>query len=290
MIEPFIGSESLAAGDLAKSALRSRRYTRLFPDVYVVATADPDPRIQARAGWLWSGRKAVVAGRSAAALFGALWVAAQTPVDLIHDNRNRLSGITVRGDRLADDEITLLDGMAVTTPARTALDVACWYPRGTALAVLDDLARAVPFDIGEAAALAERYPGRRGIRQARSILKLVDRGAQSPKETWLRVLLIDAGLPTPKTQLPVHDEFGHLVGYLDMGWEDIKVAAEYDGEQHRKDRRQYTWDIRRLEMLERLGWIVIRVVAGDRPMDIIRRVREAIARRASHQSGVRRSA
>jgi hypothetical protein len=52
-------------------------------------------------------------------------------------------------------------------------------------------------------------------------------------------------------------------------------------EQHRSDRRQYGWDIRRLEMLERLGWIVIQVVAGDRPAEIISRVRAALARRAS---------
>ena len=100
MIQPFIGSESIAASDLTKSALRSHRYTRLFPDVYVVGTADVNPQILARAGWLWSGRKAVVAGRSAAALFGAQWTDARTPVDLIHDNRNRLAGITVRGDAL----------------------------------------------------------------------------------------------------------------------------------------------------------------------------------------------
>ena len=290
MIEPFIGSEFVAAGDVAKSALRGRSYRRLFPDVYIAAAAEPDPKTYARAGWLWSGRKAVIAGRSAAALFGAQWIDAHTPVDLIHGNRNRLPGITVRGDRLAEDEIATLDGMAVTTPARTALDVACWYPRTTALAVLDDLARAVSFDGNEVAALAERYPGRRGIRHARRILGLVDGGAQSPKETWLRVLLVDAGLPVPRTQIPVHDEVGRLVGYLDMGWEDVKVAAEYDGEQPRKDRRQYTWDVRRLEMLERLGWIVIRVVAGDRPIDVVHRVREAIARRTSHQGDVRRSA
>jgi len=66
-----------------------------------------------------------------------------------------------------------------------------------------------------------------------------------------------------------------------MGWEDVKVAAEYDGEQHRSDGWQYTWDIRRSEMLERLGWIVIRVVAGDGPADVVRRVRAALARRAS---------
>jgi very-short-patch-repair endonuclease len=64
-----------------------------------------------------------------------------------------------------------------------------------------------------------------------------------------------------------------------MGWEDVKVAVEYDGEQHRSDRRQYTRDLRRLEMLQRLGWLIIRVVAGDRPAEIVRRVRAALARR-----------
>ena len=75
------------------------------------------------------------------------------------------------------------------------------------------------------------------------------------------------------------NEFGSAIAYLDMGWEDPKVAVEYDGDHHRSDRRQYTWDVRRLETLERLGWIVIRVVAGDRPVEIISRVRAALIRR-----------
>ena len=54
-------------------------------------------------------------------------------------------------------------------------------------------------------------------------------GAQSPKETWLRLVLIQAGLPRPQTQIPVYDEFGEVIAYLDMGWEDVKVAVEYDG-------------------------------------------------------------
>jgi very-short-patch-repair endonuclease len=289
MSEPFIGSDAVAAGDVTKSSLR-RRYTRLFPDVYVVAGAEPTAQDLARGGWLWSGRKAVVAGRSAAALLGAKWIDGTLPVDLIHDNRNRPSGITVRGDRLEDDEIQLLDGMPVTTPLRTALDLACWYPRGTAMQTLDALARATSLDAVDALVLAERYPGRRGIRAARENLKLVDRGAQSPKETWLRLLLIDAGFPRPQTQIPVLNEFGDEIAYLDMGWEDIKVAVEYDGEQHRTDRWQYTRDLRRRDMLEELGWIVVRVVAGDRQVDIIRHVRAAIARRASLESHVRRSA
>ena len=62
-----------------------------------------------------------------------------------------------------------------------------------------------------------------------------------------------------------------------MGWHDRMVAVEYDGDQHRTDRRQYVKDIRRIEMLERMGWIIVRVVAEDRPADILRRVRAALA-------------
>lgn len=52
--------------------------------------------------------------------------------------------------------------------------------------------------------------------------------------------------------------------YLDMGWEEPMVAVEYEGDQHRTDRRQYVKDIRRIETLERMGWIVVRVVAACR--------------------------
>jgi very-short-patch-repair endonuclease len=65
-----------------------------------------------------------------------------------------------------------------------------------------------------------------------------------------------------------------------MGWEGIKVAVEYDGDQHRSSRYQYVKDIRRLETLERYGWIVVRVIAEDHPDDIVRRVSQARARRA----------
>jgi very-short-patch-repair endonuclease len=160
--------------------------------------------------------------------------------------------------------------------------VGCWYPINNAVAVIDDLLRATDAKVAEFQILAERYPGRRGIQSARNAIDLADAGAQSPKETWVRLLLIRAGLPRPQTQIPVSDEFGNSTYYLDMGWEDFKVAAEYDGEQHRRDRWQYTWDIRRREALERLGWIVIRVVVGDRPADIVSRVRAALALRQSH--------
>jgi very-short-patch-repair endonuclease len=127
--------------------------------------------------------------------------------------------------------------------------------------------------------LLDRYRGRRGMKDARAALELIDDGAQSPKESWLRSLLIRAGLPRPQTQIAVRDEWGYAAAYLDMGWEDLKIAVECDGDHHRTDRFQYVKDIRRLEMLERMGWIVIRVIAEDHPEDILRRVHEALARR-----------
>jgi hypothetical protein len=276
--EPFIGSEAVAAGALTKTQLATR-CRRLFPDVYVERDVDVDAELRAKAGWLWTGRRGVVAGFAAAALHGSKWVDDRQLVQLIHDNRRSPPGIQTHRDRIDQDEIDLVVGVPVTSPVRTVLDFGCWYPTMTAVAGIDALARAVEIKAADVELLAHRYVGRRGIRRARQAVDLFDPGAQSPKESWLRVVLIQAGLPKPPTQIPVVNEFGSAVAYLDMGWEDVKVAVEYDGEQHRSDRRQYTWDIRRLEMLERLGWIIIRVLVGDRPAEIVGRVRSALARR-----------
>ena len=279
MAEPFIGSEAIAAGALTKSQLTTR-CRRLFLDVYVMRDIDVDAEVRAKAGWLWSRRRGVIAGFSAAALHGSRWVDDRQVVQLIHDNRRNPPGVQTHRDRVEDDEIVRVAGLSVTSPARTALDLGCWYPTMTAVAGIDGLARAVEIKAADVELLARRYPGRRGVARARKAIELFDPGAQSPKESWLRVVLIEAGLPRPETQIPVRDEFGNPFAYLDMGWEDMKVAVEYDGEQHRNDRRQYSWDVRRLESLERLGWIVVRVLAGDRPAEIISRVRAALTRRA----------
>lgn len=278
MLGPFIGSEAIAAGALSKSQLATR-YRRLFPDVYVARHVDVSVELRAEAGWLWTGRRGVIAGFAAAALHGSKWVDDTRAVDLLHDNRRAPTGIQAHRDRVEEDEIELMAGMTVTSPVRTALDLGCWYPTITAVAAIDDLARHTGIKAADVEALSSRYSGRRGIARARLAVDLFDAGAQSPKESWLRVVLLQAGLPRPRTQIPVEDEFGNVISYLDMGWEDVKVAVEYDGEQHRSDRRQYSWDVRRLERLERLGWIVIRVLAEDRPAEVMHRVRAALGRR-----------
>ena len=127
--------------------------------------------------------------------------------------------------------------------------------------------------------LVARYPGARGYAGCGRCCRWSIPARKSPKETSLRLLLIDAGLPRPETQILVHNGDYYPLAYLDMGWEEYMVAVEYDGDQHRKDRRQYLKDMSRLRMLELRGWIVIRVVAEDHPLDVLDRVRKALASR-----------
>ena len=277
MAEPFLGSEALAASALTPYELRSR-YVVLHQDVYIAKGAELSPIVRAKGCWLRSRRRGILAGFSAAALYGTKWIDLSQPASIIDSNRRATPGVQVWEERIEPDEIAIVDAMRVTTPARTALDLARRYPKSTAVAAIDALAQVVELKSADIEQLAERYKGRRGIRAARAVIELVDGGAQSPKETWLRLLLVRAGFPRPQTQIAVRNEWGWAEAYLDMGWEEIKVAVEYDGDHHRSSRAQYVKDIRRLEMLERMGWIVVRVVAEDHPDDIIRRVHAALAR------------
>jgi hypothetical protein len=277
MGEPFIGSEAVAAGQLTPYSLRSR-FVAIHHDVYLPTDAEVTAVIRAKAAWLWSRRNAVIAGQSAAALHGAKWIHAGAPAEILYDNRHSPKGIHTWADRFDDDEVELVHGMLVTTPARTALDLACRYPVDSAVAKIDALARATKLKLADVELLADRYAGRRGIKGARVALNLVDAGAESPRETYLRLLLIRAGFPRPQTQIPVYNEYGVLVAVLDMGWEHIKVAADYEGDHHRS-RIRFNKDIRRHEEVTELGWIDVRVTSQDTEADIIRRVQAAWDRR-----------
>jgi hypothetical protein len=277
MGEPFIGSEAVAAGQLTPYSLRSR-FVAIHHDVYLPTDAEVTAVIRAKAAWLWSRRNAVIAGQSAAALHGAKWIDAGAPAEILYDNRHSPKGIHTWADRFDDDEVELVHGMLVTTPARTALDLACRYPVDSAVAKIDALTRATKLKLADVELLADRYAGRRGIKGARVALNLVDAGAESPRETYLRLLLIRAGFPRPQTQIPVYNEYGVLVAVLDMGWEHIKVAADYEGDHHRS-RIRFNKDIRRHEEVTELGWIDVRVTSQDTEADIIRRVQAAWDRR-----------
>jgi hypothetical protein len=277
MSHVFIGSEAVRQGKLSPYQLRSQ-FRSIYPDVYLADHAVRSLRWRSEAAWLWSGRRSVLAGLAAAALHGSDWIDDDEPIELIWRNPHPPTGIITRNQRIAYDEITRVAGLPVTTPARTAYDLGRLLRYGGAVMRLDALMRATPFSVEDVRRLIKRYPGTRGLRRLRSALPLVDGGAASPKETWLRLLLVNAGLPAPTTQIPIHENW-RLVGVLDMGWDQYKVAVEYDGDHHRTNRQQYARDQWRLRKFDAMGWIVIRVIAEDSPEDVIRRVRGALAAR-----------
>lgn len=275
MVEVFLGREALGDG-LSRHDLR-RWYRPLYRGVYLPKRATPTLADRTVGAWLTTNRSGVIAGVAASALHGAEWVDDDEPVEILIDERRRQSGLIIRMDRVAEDEVTTVDGLPVTTPARTAFDLGRHLRRSAAIGRLDALLRATPFRPDDVEALMHRYGPVRGVRQLRELLPLVNAGAESPKESWLRLLLIDGGLPIPETQIPVFDD-GVLFASLDMGWREMKLAVEYDGDQHRTSRVQYVKDIRRIPKVEKRGWEIIRVIAEDRPADILWRVREAFAR------------
>lgn len=231
-MDVFLAGEALAAGEITRYGL-AVDFRRVLPGVYAPKRAHLSLNDRIRAAWLWSRRLGVISGWAASALHGANWVDPTYPIELNFAHNKTPTGVIARRDSLVDDEITHRLGMAVTTVERTAFDLARRDSVGRAVERLDALARATHVKAADVLAVADRHPHVRGRRRVPVVLAMVDEGAQSPKETWLRLLLIDAGFTRPQTQIPVLAPDGYPQYYLDMGWPDVMVAVEYDGEQHR---------------------------------------------------------
>jgi hypothetical protein len=276
MRDPFIGTEAIRAGRLTRGQLRWN-HTAIHPGVYLPHQTERTLQQNTLAAWLWTGRKGVIAGRAAAALHRAKWIDASTPIEIIAEHTRRRNGVIVHEERIAPDELTYIDDLPVTSAARTALDIARHLPRDIAVAHLDALAAATGVTFDDVIELAHRYRGARGVRRARVSLALMDAGAQSPGETRLRLLLIDDGLPAPRTQIRVSD--GLSEAFIDMGYDEPKVGLDYEGCHHSEDRGQYVYDIGRAELIDRGGWLDMRVVKEHSRRFILHRVREAFALR-----------
>lgn len=278
---PFVGTEALAAGTVTDHRLRSS-YVAVHRNVYVPRGVELTATDKAVAAWLFSRRIAVVAGLSAAALHGTRWIDPNLPAELNRQGRDKVDGIVLHSDALADDEICIIDGIPATTPARTAFDIG--RRRGLEVAVirLDALMHATKLKTPDIDLLVERHAGARGIIQLRNAISLADGGAESPQETRTRLLLVAAGLPQPTTQIEVHDDDGYFVARVDMGWRQYKVGVEYDGAQHWTDASQRSRDIDRIAELNAMRWTIVRVsseMLRHRPATVVTRVRTALRER-----------
>lgn len=253
----------------------------MFRDVYIARDAKLTAAAKARAAWLSTG--GILAGLSAAAVFGTKWLDDAAPAEIVRPGRHIQRGIVAHSYQLAADEVRTIRGMRVTTAARTAFDIGRGLPVAKAVPILDALFNATGAKPADVIAVADRYPGARGIRRLRAALDLADGGAESPQETRVRLLLVGAGLPRPETQIEFRNLHRRCIR-VDMGWRQWKVAVEYDGIQHWDDPDQRAWDIERIVLLEAAGWCVIRISAAmlSRRRVIVERVRAKLAERGAY--------
>lgn len=168
--------------------------------------------------------------------------------------RNELA---VSGERsLLPRDLTQVGGITATTPLRTALDLGrLQRSRDMRLWGLDSMLGLGAFSHEELLAEVPRFERQRGVVMLRALAPLADGGAQSFGESALRLRWYDAGLPRPRTQIPVEVD-GH--GYaLDLGLEELLLAAEYDGaEWHSSDEQRERDQERRQLMTDRRAWMI----------------------------------
>jgi hypothetical protein len=117
-------------------------YKAVYRNVYVPPDHVLTARTRAVAAWLWSNRKAEVAGLSAAALHGSRWIDADEPAELYRRNSKPVAGMLIHRDELEDDEVCEVQRISATTAARTAFDLGRRKGLTSAVIRLDALANA----------------------------------------------------------------------------------------------------------------------------------------------------
>jgi hypothetical protein len=200
----------------------------------------------------------------------------------------RRQGLVGHVRKLSASEVTMVGGLRVTTPARTFVDLAARLPRQVLVGMGDVILCNRLSTTADLAAAVGAAAGRRGARRARELLPLLDERSESPMESAVRLLLLDAGLPRPEVNANVYDRNGNFLARADLLFRAARVIVEYDGDHHRTDRQQFAHDVRRLSQLSAAGYIVLRFTASDvflRPDYVVATVRSALAT-ASRQLGV----
>jgi very-short-patch-repair endonuclease len=271
----FRGSAAVAAGLITPGELRGTRFERLLPDTYVAAPEDgaPDLMLRSLAAYRYVEGEGVLSGYSAAEVLGASCGPWDAPAEVTVPPRGQRGrpGLLVHRTHLHPGEITEVNGLKVTSPLRTAYDLARRGDLVERVVAVDRLANVHRFDPDLLLHFCGRYRRSRGNELVPHVLAHSDRRAGSPMETRLRMLIVQAGLPRPEVQWVVQHDHTRTAVWLDLAWPDRMIGVEYEGEGHTepdrvlRDAGRYTalvdkgWRIYRytkLEILRRPGLII----------------------------------
>lgn len=269
---PFIPAELSSFGidghDLRRR-LSAGTVRQLLHGVYVPGPWLDTPTNRARAAAAVLPEHCVLADRSAASLHG-IDVLDYAELDVPPDievvsvggaNRSRRRGVLGGKRDLRPDEIMEIGGVRVTTPIRTACDIACLLGRRRAIATLDAFRAEFGLTHAQLTDMLPRFAGRRGVTQLRELIPLSRANVDSQPESWIRIDINDEGYPMPEDQVWVW-----LPGWgrakVENAWEHLRIAVEYDGEEFHSEDGDRERDHARREALRCAGWIII-VVRRD---------------------------
>lgn len=267
---------------LTRAHLRSARFRPVFHGIHLPATEEDDTWTRAYAVLRSAGPGAAASFHTAARLWGA--VVPDDPlthVTVPHaDQRRRLDGTMFHVCRTltVHDDVR---GVPVTSPAKTFIDLARQLSLVDLVVLGDSLVRRghVTPDALLTACLRSSL---KGAVRARRAARYVRVGAESGMESRARMLMVLAGLPEPQMQIRIVDDAGLLLFRIDLGYEEVLLAVEYDG-QHHLEPEQAAYDAWRRAYLESLGWVIVVLRAEDvyrRPAEAVDRIVAAMRRRA----------
>lgn len=221
-----------------------------------------------------------------------VWAENRTEIDIARRRpaaAPRRKGVNGHRLRITREEITLQNGVWLTTPARTWRDLATLLNEEDLVVAGDFLVRSRQRDFGEPrkalctlAELTEMLPERAQANVLRrTAAAKVRSGVDSPQETRLRLRLVDAGLPEPAVNHSLDDPFdGHPIRWADLAYLDNKIVIQYEGDHHRS-REQLATDIARDDDWQRAGWTVVRLTSADLQAEgayAVAKVRAALVR------------
>ncbi|MGO4258701.1 hypothetical protein [Marmoricola sp. RAF53] len=263
---------------------------RILRGVFVSAHIPDSPELRARAIALVRPGPVIACDRTAAWLHGIdvhTWAEQEVlpPVEvcvLRGTDPTERSGVRSHSRDLAPEDVVDIDGLLVTSPLRTALDLGCNLFRPDALAALDQFRNRFDLPAERLHQESIRFFRRRGVIQLRELIGLSDPRSESVRESWTRLALMDAGLPVPEVQWWVEID-GVPTYRLDLAYPHHRVAIEYDGAEFHTGEVDRERDALRREFLRELGWTFIVVGRGDfsgqRRHDWIAEVRKALSDR-----------
>jgi len=280
-----------------RAATRAGALVPLWPRVLVQGPRQLDPWTRAAAAVQAVGPGAVLWGATAALLHGCAAARSAHVYVAVPYNRwvRPQPGLKIRHGRVRVEDVCRLRGLDVLVLEAAIGELLCTAKPGFALACADEAAAAQPgpqrpaFAAAIADCLARRRD-RRGIRQATMLLEMMSGDVESPPESWLRLLVVEAGFPLPVVQHPVHDLTGQLVWRLDLAWLQPRIALEYDGYEAHAGRADQ--DQARENDLRKRGWIVVRASAEDLrdPGRLFDELTAAFRKRCGHVGGWRADA